>query len=331
VHYDLLLVAQSREGHRQAYIDQFRSLTKGSGISCAVVHDWKDSFGFPGPVLFLMIEESFFGYFLSAIYRSLFARRTTGLLFRGREAVEGRGIRLKIKGWMLRVLKAAPSITTLSIVPFLVCEGLAALADDWIDDPQLWDLEDLATHSTPLSSSIAEKASGRKLLVSLGAQNESKGLNFLIQTWIARTDIQEQWLFVVAGKVSPDMGARAADFTKAGGVVVNRFISDDELRSLYGAAAVVWGVYAPHYDQASGIFGRAVQYDKPVLLRRGSSIARHAEFLGARAVAIDYGIPESVVEGLQQAVHSPPSTSSSSQEMRSRSLALVLAGLGQNV
>ncbi|EDX80022.1 hypothetical protein BBAL3_1179 [Brevundimonas sp. BAL3] len=127
------------------------------------------------------------------------------------------------------------------------------------------------------------------------------------------------------------MAALAADFVGAGGVVVNQFISDEELSSLYGTATVVWGVYAPHYDQASGIFGRAVQYGKPILLRRGSSIARHAEVLGARAVAIDYGDPEAAVKGLRQAVEGSPSISSSPQDMRVRSIGIVLAGLGQSV
>lgn len=286
---DVVLVSYSTAGHRQAYIDQFSGMVAGWGGEARVVDNWRAATSAPDPVLFLMIEESLLGYSLASLIRCIRGRRTVGLLFRGGEAARGGDFRLLAKRMVLSGLRRLPHVTTLSIIPFHAEPRLATLADNWIDDPQLWDLEDFATPATSLSESIVALAAGRRIVVSLGAQNASKGLPFFAATWCEQPKLRERQLFVAAGKVSPDSVDAAAALSSAGGVVVNRFLTDVELASLYGVADVVWAVYRPEYDQASGIFGRAVQYGRPVILRRGSAVAAHASLLQVRAFTIDYG------------------------------------------
>ncbi|WP_421729114.1 hypothetical protein [Brevundimonas sp.] len=326
---EVLLVSHSRDGHREAYIHQFQALLHEAGYSCRVVDTWKATLDFAGPACFLMIEENFFGYAIAAIVRALQGRRTAGLLFRGREAAEGQSLKLRNKAFLLCVMKSLTPVTTMSIVSFSVLPSIARVADDWIDDPQLWDIEDLSTPPSPLSADLVDLAAGRNILVALGAQNREKGFDILARTWLEKPEIRSRWLFVAAGKVAPSAWDIANAFAEAGGGLVDRYVSDDELRSLYGAATVIWALYAPDYDQASGIFGRAVQYEKPVLLREGSAMANHAAQIAARATTATYNDAGSVILGLEAAAVSPAQNQRHSHLMRERSQALVFAALGK--
>lgn len=326
---EVLLVSHSRDGHREAYIQQFQALLQDAGYSCRVVDSWTSTLTSGGPAFFLMIEESFFGFTAAAIGRALLGGRTAGLVFRGREAAEGRSPRLRLKAFLMGLMKAFRPITTLSIVPFSVAPAIARVADGWIDDPQLWDITDLSTPATPLSAELLERAAGRNILVALGAQNREKGFDVLARTWLDQPEIREGWLFVAAGKTAPATQAVAREFADAGAALVDRYISEEELRSLYGVASAIWALYAPDYDQASGIFGRAVQYDKPVLLRESSAMASHAVQIGARAATAAYGDTLSVLRGLEAACASPPQDVNHSHVMRDRSQALVFTALGK--
>ena len=298
---DVILVSHSTAGHRRAYIDQFAALVEGWGGAASVVSTWRATIGARQPVLFLMIEETLGGYLTAAVLRAVLGRRTVGLLFRGREAVSGASLRLRVKRWILGGLKRVPGVSTLSILSFDVEPRLAAVADGWLDDPQLWDVQDTAPSSTALSQSLQTLAQGRRIAVSLGVQNAGKGLNFFSRAWCEDASLRRDWMFAAVGKVAPDAAAAARAMEDAGARVVDRFISDEELASLYGVADVIWAVYRPEYDQASGIFGRALQYGRPVVVRRGSAIASQAAHLNAPAVTIDYGDVDAVLHALSQA------------------------------
>ncbi|MBU1325373.1 MAG: hypothetical protein KJ676_09020 [Alphaproteobacteria bacterium] len=252
--------------------------------------------------MFLMIEEDFIGYFLASVVRAALGRRTVGLLFRGREAALGGTFRMRLKRALLKALRQTPKSTSLSIVPFSIEPRLAEVADGWIDDIQLWDVEDLVPPPSRLSGQLVDMAAGRGLVVSLGAQSASKGLDFFTSAWCSDPDLRDRWLFVVAGEVGQHDPAQTERFSSLGGVIVDRLLSDAELASLYAVASVVWVIYSPEYNQASGIFGRAVQYDRPILVRRGAAIESHAIELGARAVAVDFGEVSQVPGALSAAV-----------------------------
>lgn len=282
----LALVSHSLSGHRAAYIEQFASLV-APGVQAPTLTHWSRTLAEPGPVLFLMIEESFFGYASAALLRALLGRRTAGLLFRGREAAKGASLRLTVKRRVLRLMRRVPGITTLSIVPFALDPALCEVADDWIDDPQMWDLDSPSTPTTPLGEDVRRRAGVRRVLVALGLQNRAKGFEFLARLLAQDAQIARDWMVVAAGKTFGDPAAAEA-FQKAGGWLIDRFISDDELMSLYGVADLVWSCYAPDYDQASGIFSRAVQLGVPVVVRAGSGIAAQAQLLEHPFVALPW-------------------------------------------
>lgn len=323
----LNLVSHSLDGHRREYVALMSRLFGDAGVEAQLVRHWQNTLAASTPAFFLMVEESFGGYLAAALWRALRGQRTVGLLFRGQEALTGQSARLRTKRWGLRFLRRVPGVTTLSIVPFSVEPRLADVADDWIDDPQLWDLEELDPAPTPLSDAVREAARERRVVVSLGVQNAAKGFDFLTRVWTERADVRRDWLFVAVGKVGRDERDTAARFVTDGGYLVDRFITDAELASLYKAAHVVWGVYAPSYDQASGIFGRAVQYDVPILLRRGSAVEAHGLELGARVASVEYGSAHDLVEALDVAIGTRPSPAGRAAAMRARSEAVLATAL----
>ncbi len=74
-----------------------------------------------------------------------------------------------------------------------------------------------------------------------------------------------------------------------GGLLIDRRLDDAELESLYVVSDVIWSCYAPEYDQASGIFGRALQLGVPVIVRRGSLLHRFASGIRSPVLPLEFG------------------------------------------
>lgn len=233
-----------------------------------------------------MLEEHTARFVLVAAVRSLLGQRSVTLLFRPAEAVHGRSARLRLKRLMLGALKHMPGVSILTILPMAMDPAFARVATGWIYDPQLWDLpDDAALPAPPLD--LAATAGRRTLVCALGTQNAGKGFGLFCDIW-ADARIRDRYLFVSAGKVAAPLAERAAAFAASGGMLLDRFISNDELLGIYGASDLVWSCYAPNYDQASGIFGRAMQLGRQTLVRDGSFVEALARHLDRPAVALPW-------------------------------------------
>lgn len=316
-------------GHRRGYIDLFGRTCEAAGLSWRLSRSWFDVIADAAPVLVLMIEESFVGYLLAGLIRAMRGRRTVGLLFRGSEAVKGVSTKMRIKRWVLRWLKGIAQINTLAITPFSVAPELEVVADGWIYDPQLWDLADGPPEaSSALAGAVIEQAQGRKIVVALGDQGVEKGFGYFCRLWIDSPELRQRSFFVCAGKVEHALAGVAQEFAAAGGYLANRFISDDELISLYGACDVVWAHYAPTYDQASGIVGRALQLGRPVIVRTGSQMVRVADQLGFPVVQAPWNDSGGAIEAVS-AAHPPfEPPLARLRQFRAQSLATLSRALG---
>lgn len=287
------LYSRSLDGHRASYVSFTARLLGGHRTNI------------PGlifsssPAMFLMIEESFALYVMVAIWRSLFGWRTVGLLFRPKPALYGTSMRLQLKRGLLKTLRRIPLVKTLSIVPATLDSRISEISDDWIYDFQLWDMDDVklnkfqnfsnggvAGESGELFFQFSKSAAGRKLLVAVGSQDRSKGYDAFADFSIF-PGVREKWLCASGGKVHENCQAYKAKIEAAGGYVLDRFISDDELLVLYAASSVVWCAYAENYDQASGILGRAVQFGIPVIVREGSYSHRFCQVEDIAHLAFD--------------------------------------------
>lgn len=283
------------EGHRAQYIAFLGTLfsVDRTRFAWPVLFDAK-------PVMVPLIEDSLSLYALTCVVRALQGKRTAGFLFRPRPAIEARSGRYRVKRLVLRVLRLLPWVTTLTILPFSVEPRFAEIADDWIYDPQVWDLQGavdqgMVHHGGVMARELALRAKGRAICCALGRQDQAKGFDQFAQCYIANPSLREAVLFAYGGKVDPALAALAAAFGAVGGFGLDRFIGDEELLSLYASADFVWCAYAPDYDQASGILGRAMQLGIPVVVRKGSLIERLCQIESLPHIPVG---PETDLSGL---------------------------------
>jgi hypothetical protein len=302
-----VLVARNvTSGHRAEYLAVVETALKESGQTVLVRSDGAALIFTRDVVFFMMIEESSTRFFLLAVLRALFGRRTAGLLFRPSECVAPRKFRLVLKRLGLQMLKLLPGSAVVTILPFSLNPEFERIARFGIYDIQLWDLYDSPSFGKvlkptgELNAEIDRAAGGRKVMVALGSQNLEKGFNYFCDVWNAPAgeDLRRQFLFVSAGEVAGSCKVFARQFAAQGGFLIDRPMRDDELAALYRRADLVWCCYAPFYDQSSGIFGRAVQYGKPAAARRGSYLARLAQEAGHPILELDWADPSSAQRSL---------------------------------
>ena len=288
----LLDFSKIEHGHRAQYNAMIAALfdTRRVGLGWTSLTSRR-------PVLVPGIEASPLGYALLCLVRSVLGRRTAALLLRPLPVVQASSLRLRAKGVVLALLKRLPGNTILTIIPFAVEPGFSKIANDWIYDLQNWDrqLSDIgaAEPNSPapavqgLAMQIAAAADGRAVCCAVGRQDEGKGFHHFAEQYCRAPALRQAALFAYGGSVSPSLKAQARQLAEAGGFGLDRFISDDELIELYRAADLIWCVYGPDYDQASGILGRAMQLGLPVISRRGSVIARICEVEDHPQIAFD--------------------------------------------
>ena len=272
----VLLFTGNLSGHRESYLNFASKLLKGRRGSK------KDILLKKEPVLFLMVEDSFFFYFISGLFRSLLGRKTVGLLFRPKPAIEANSLRLKIKKYILKLLKCIPSINTLLIIPTSLDKDFDSISDGWIYDFQFWDVTDLEYNSfsenqhnkkeNKLRYAIKDLADNRKIISAIGTQNIQKGFDIFLNEYLSNEKIRREFLFSFGGKSNDKFNKDIKIFLKEKGFALNKFISDEELLTIYSSSDLIWALYSEKYDQASGIFGRAVQYGIPVIVRENSLI-----------------------------------------------------------
>lgn len=258
-----LIYGATQTGRRPAYLRALERLfgARQAGLGRILVSR--------APVLFLMIEEAFLPYVVICLLRALVGRRTSGLLLRPMPLVASNRWRCRIKRAMLHWLKRFEAVETLTILPFTVLPAAAFVAKSWIYDIEFWDLTDAEHEAVELLR--RERRPGDQLvLTSLGRQSVRKGFDLFIESYGRCAGLRDRFRFIACGKVAPGLVGHAAAFRAAGGVAVDRVISDAELLGAYAASDMVWCLYPPAGDHATGILGRAAQLGIPVFVREGS-------------------------------------------------------------
>lgn len=287
------LISFSEDGHREAYDRLLVSALVEYGIVLKKNNDHATV------DFFAMLDDNVFSFVASVAKNIFLGRRTVGLFFRSGECFKT-GAKYRLKRLIFQFLKYAPRTVVLTILPFWIEPRFEQIADGWIYDPQLWDLDYLSTlpgdSHQEMVETISATANGRKIIIALGAQNRIKGFAEFANIWLSSETLRSQFLFVGAGKVSDECIPSADVFAKTGGVLFDFVISDHQLLALYEVSDAVWTCYAPDYDQSSGIFGRAFQKGKPALVRAGSRIATLASGLGHPILGLPFDEPDTAAE-----------------------------------
>lgn len=272
----LLDFSPNEHGHREQYNSMLVALFNTRRVRFGWSSLWAQQ-----PILVPAIESSPSGFALLCLIRAIIGRRTVGFLMRPLPVIQAASLRHRIKGAALKMLKRMRGNVVLTIIPFAVEPRFAQIANDWIYDLQNWDMQLAAPanedHTIALASQVRAAAIGRQVCCAIGRQDEGKGFHRFARLFCGDPVLRSALLFAYGGLIDPSLKREARQFAEAGGFGLDRFVSDAELLGLYCAADLVWCVYGPDYDQASGILGRAMQMGLPVVVRRGSVIERICE------------------------------------------------------
>lgn len=278
-------------GHRQFYRDLFAGLFDLEPVTGRLgPRLWLDMVR-ARHLLFGTIDDDYAGFIAVTLTRSLIGRRTVGLFLRPSGCFENGRLVSRLKRWIFRCLRYLPGLSLFTILPFKFDRRFAQVAHGWVHDPQMWDVHDGAalTETSQLSRDVLAAAGGRAILCFLGSVRKSKGFGFLVDIFSNHPDLAKDVFVVAAGRVDPACDGDCARLIAAGGMVVDRFVSDDELLSLYKTCDFAWCCYGPDYDQASGIFGRSIQLGTRPIIRKGAYLEKYAQEGVVAPICLAYG------------------------------------------
>jgi glycosyltransferase involved in cell wall biosynthesis len=231
-------------------------------------------------LFFASIDDDYLGFIFISLIRSAAGKRTSGIFVRTLQCYSGKRPIHFVKKFIFSILRRIPNIFLLSIVPYHIDIRISKISNDWIYDPQLWDLSYLGTDNeiilTDLSSEIQRKKGNRKVVIFIGRATREKGF-FDLYEFMTRFPDK---LLVVAGKIADDCTYIAEKFLEMGMIVHNRWVSDEEILSIYRLADYAWCSYLPEYDQPSGVYGRAVQMKVMPIIRKNSFLEKLSLKLG---------------------------------------------------
>jgi hypothetical protein len=258
-----LVYFRSKIGRRASY---FRTLKKLFAARRGRLWDLLFS---RAPALFLEIDDAFLLYVMVTLVRAVTGRRTAGLLLKPLPLVISSRWHHRCKRFVLQRLRLLKASRTLTIVPFSVFPPFSAIASGWVYDFELWDLA--IEERKAVEALRAERSpNGRLVLAAIGTQSLHKGFRLFADTYTRCPDLRARYQFISCGRIEPVLDDYAAAFLQAGGVSVNRTVSNAELLGSYAASDAVWCLYPPAGDHASGVLGRAAQLGIPVVVRYGS-------------------------------------------------------------
>lgn len=286
----------SLSGHRESYQTLFvRLFGLEPSVGKVSRYNFSDLLA-AGSLLFGTIDDDYKGFFVVSLVRAFLGRRTVGLFLRPQTCFGLRALRYSFKKFAFKVLKHVPLVSVFTIIPFSVAPQYKKVATAGVTDPQLWDMEmdTVAPRDAELANRISRLADGRRVLVFVGTVSSIKGIEFLYDMVSAPAWPHEQILTLIAGKFSSETQHLSTKFSSFGALVLNRFISDDEIQTIYTSADFVWACYRKDYDQSSGIFGRAVQFGKTPVVRSGSLIAGIAHTFSIDVIELEVSFSDPI-------------------------------------
>ena len=299
-----LIYIVSVGGHHQSYLDILGPMFGLSPITGRISFRLFNRLVNAEKLLFASLDDDMFSFAAVSIARSILRRPTVALFLRVQKCFEYGKWVYPAKRVAFRVLRRLRHLTIATITPFEVAPHYAEVAHVGLCDPQYWDLNNGTGFRKPgrtkLSEEVRERADGRKICIVVGSLGIGKGIGFLAETLELYAETMVGVFVVCAGRVMPDSSDLITRLSECGALIVDRFITDAELESLYGIADGVWAVYAPDYDQASGVFGRAIQRGVPVIVREGSVIANFAKAMDVEHYPVAFDQHESLAAVLKR-------------------------------
>ena len=287
------IIEPNLTGHGFDQLTAIRDLLSESGI--ASVHKrnlWPHVFT-RSPVLFPSLDGFLLVFLIVAPVRALFWSRTVAIWHRPKSSTAGPGLKHYVKRCAVRLIKYVPLVAIISVQRPELQREIAGLVTDWIYQTVQWH-KPLKVQQAPDDPSHFEEtirlhAGRRAILIYLGLIDRAKGFEFFVELLKEAVRSGDMFAFVAAGTIKHDSADVARRFINAGGLLVDRYISDCEFLAGVELADWVWACYRPDNDQNSGIFGLAYQAGRRVIVRSGSFVARMAADLEYPIIEVRYG------------------------------------------
>lgn len=262
------IYSKNLNGHRLSYVNLIKKELNGECVNVTRGLISKK------PLFFLMVEDDFIWYFIFSVIRRLLGLKTVGLVFGAKVYTSSLGYKNKIKYCMLKFLNKFNFSENISIIPNYIDNRFNEICSSWIYDPQFWDYSDDLCRDNykqlVVGDDIKALSFSDLTISSIGEQSVKKGvINFFELS--NRFNYCNKVKFIFAGKLDKQCSEYYTN-NQVNAKGVNRFITDDEITHLYNKSNLIWCCYHESYDQASGIFGRAIQFGKPVIVRKNSCL-----------------------------------------------------------
>lgn len=256
-------------------------------------------------LLISTIDDAILWYSTIIIIRSILKKKTVSIFMRPQSCFECNSIRSKVKYVLFYILKHLCGSCIITITPFQYRNEYIEIANESVFDIQYWDYIESDRTSVLAQSILADRlhvtAAGRPILLFLGSVNNDKGIEFLADIVDQFPQINNDVLIIIAGPIDKGFEERCKRLQGNGVELVARWLSDSELESLYGISSLIWACYHPCYDQASGIFGRAAQFDKTCLIRKGALLEEIGADIAANNLSLTYGDSAAAFQKIKQA------------------------------
>jgi len=209
----------------------------------------------------------------------MFGRKTVGMQFehlKNQKKTLGRHL---LKYLIRKALNKLRPLSTISIIPHEAFPLQRESSKASIHDPAFWDLTVNSRYENPDWGDVEANNIKRVCeehetnILSLGTITERKGFEYFVDLMVMVRAKGLRVGFVAAGMVHHQMSEDLLDkFEGLGGVLIDRYLTESEVLYLQSKMDVFWACYPKHFDQSSGIAGRAFQLEKKVIVRKGSVI-----------------------------------------------------------
>jgi len=273
-----LVFEKNAIGHRGEYADVFSKVLNAKQITGFSFANTVRLLKFPA-VIFSSCDDYLIRFFLISLLRRWLGRPSVAIATRAEAVYKPSTVRIKLKRLIYELLKKNSHIKVVSILPFYVEPRLKEIADDWIYDPQFWDIPycNSGRHRNICPDEFTEhpKLSDSKAKVVLpGNISKRKGAEFMMELFLTNDLVRQNFSFILGGSILDVNHEIINDFENAGGIVLGRPPTFDELIGLYDLADIIWCCYPKRFNHSSGIFARSLQLGVPVVIRKSSYLSR---------------------------------------------------------
>ncbi|MDB4178044.1 hypothetical protein N9797_01755 [Gammaproteobacteria bacterium] len=276
-----IVYALDRSGHRESYLALFNKMfsleivTGRVNIATAIKLIRAKS------LVFATLDDHMPSFIFIVFVRSLLNKSSAALFLRSEKCFESGAWYYSYKKVIFSIIKRFRALNILTITPFSSAPNYQKIANLGTYDPQYWDIyndiNQITSSRTTLSDSIKIHSNGRDICCIMGSLISIKGLSFINNTILEYPELTKKISFIFAGRSPADDQDIIEKLKQKDVLVIDRFITDLEMESVYNIADMIWCCYEPSYNQSSGIFGRAIQHRKDVIVRSNSILSNFCE------------------------------------------------------